>query len=83
MIVGVNRLTGDYNNMATGIIKRLVRDKGFGFIKPDPESGHEELFFHRSTVRDATYEDLTEGSRVTYEATRSDKGARAEDVRIA
>ena len=66
--------------MATGIIKRLVKDKGFGFIKPD--IGREELFFHRSAVCDATFEDLDEGLSVTYEATRSDKGARAEDVRI-
>ncbi len=34
--------------MPTGTIKRLVRDRGFGFIRDD---GGQEWFFHRSGVR--------------------------------
>src|SRR5438067_868278 len=33
--------------MASGTIKRLVRDRGFGFIRDD---GGQEWFFHRSSV---------------------------------
>ena len=65
--------------MAVGVIKRLVSEKGFGFIRS--VTGGDELFFHRSAVRSGAYEDLTEGDRVTYEETRTDKGLRAENVR--
>ena len=34
--------------MPTGTIKRLVRDRGFGFIRDD---GGQEWFFHRSAVQ--------------------------------
>ena len=33
--------------MASGTIKRLVRDRGFGFIRDD---NGQEWFFHRSAV---------------------------------
>mgnify|MGYP001614704073 FL=1 len=65
--------------MAVGVIKRLVSEKGFGFIRS--VIGGDELFFHRSDVRSGTYEDLNKGDRVTYEETRTDKGLRAENVR--
>lgn len=66
--------------MATGVVKRLVSDKGFGFIKPD--DGGADLFFHRSAIRYGRFEDLVEGTRVRYDVGTSPKGPRAEDVRI-
>lgn len=66
--------------MATGVVKRLIRDKGFGFIRSDDDG--EELFFHRSAMRLGTYDALTDGARVSYETTKTDKGLRAEDVRV-
>ena len=50
--------------MALGKIKKLVQDKGFGFIQTD--SG-EDVFFHHSTVADMGFDDLTEGQRVSFE----------------
>ena len=35
-------------DVANGTIKRLVRDRGFGFIRDD---GGQEWFFHRSSVK--------------------------------
>lgn len=61
-----------------GTVKRVVSDKGFGFIKDD--SGDNEYFFHRSEVKTG-FENLQEGDRVTFEAGRGPKGPRAEDVR--
>jgi CspA family cold shock protein len=59
--------------MASGKIKKLVQDKGFGFIQTD--SG-EDVFFHHSTVADMGFDDLTEGQRVEYtvEQGQSSKG---------
>lgn len=50
--------------MATGTIKKLVSDRGFGFIQ---QTDGTDLFFHRSAVIGANFDDLGEGQTVTYE----------------
>lgn len=67
--------------MPQGKIKRLVSDRGFGFIEGD--QGGDDLFFHHSALQDVTIEQLSEGQVVDYEIGRGPKGARAESVRIA
>ena len=62
----------------TGTIKRLVRDKGFGFVAAD--SG-DEYFFHSSAATGVRFDDLREGQAVTFEAGQGPKGPRAENVR--
>lgn len=59
--------------MPMGKIKKLVQDKGFGFIQTD---GGEDIFFHHSTVSDQGFDDLTEGQQVSYtvEQGQSPKG---------
>lgn len=54
--------------MAQGTIKKLVSDRGFGFILPEgePETG-KDLFFHRSDVQGTGYDALREGEQVTYD----------------
>lgn len=64
--------------MASGTIKRLVRDRGFGFIRDD---GGQEWFFHRSAVRTPDFEELNEGDRVSFDEEPSSKGPRADNVR--
>lgn len=63
----------------TGVIKRLMKDKGFGFIRND---GGVEYFFHRSSMeRSAEFDALSEGDRVTFEEDNSSsKGPRAANV---
>lgn len=63
----------------TGKIKKLNKDKGFGFIRMDDGS---EAFFHRSAVQNGTFDDLREGQQVFFEMTHGQKGPRAEDVRL-
>jgi CspA family cold shock protein len=65
--------------MAQGVIKKLVSDKGFGFIAG--ERG--ELFFHSSSVQGTTFESLKEGQTVEYTEGRGPKGPRAESVTVA
>jgi CspA family cold shock protein len=58
-----------------GRIKRLVHDRGFGFVV---DLGGAEFFFHRTAVQD--YEALREGDAVTFVPTHGPKGKRAEQV---
>ena len=59
-----------------GTIKRLVSDKGFGFILSQDGT---EYFFH-STSCDIPFDDLREGQSVTFERGQCPKGPRAERV---
>jgi len=60
--------------MATGKVKRLVQERGFGFITADDGR---EIFFHRSEVQGTTFETLREGQRVSFEVEKGQKGPRA------
>jgi len=63
-----------------GTIKRLVSDKGFGFIAAGDGS---EYFFHRSACTGVAFDDLREGQAVTFDRGQGPKGPRAENVRLA
>ena len=66
--------------MATvnGTVKRLVRDKGFGFVAAADGS---EYFSHQSGC--ASFDAMHEGQQVTFEPGQGPKGPRAENVRPA
>jgi len=63
---------------ARGRIKKMVRDRGFGFIRG--EDG-KEVFFHRSGLGGADYDVLNEGDNVEYVVQEGPRGPRAENVR--
>ena len=65
--------------MATsnGSIKRIVSDKGFGFIAADDG---QEYFFHQSACNGTAFEQLREGQAVTFEKGQGPKGPRGENV---
>ncbi len=63
-----------------GKIKKMVRDRGFGFIRGDDGK---EVFFHRSGLNAADYDGLSEGDTVEYVVQEGPRGARAENVRQA
>ena len=64
--------------MSQGTIKKLVSDKGFGFI----EGERGELFFHHTSVEGGSFESLREGQAVEFSEGRGPKGPRAENVRV-
>ena len=64
--------------MPEGRIKKLISDRGFGFIEGDQG----ELFFHHSEVNDITFEELSEGQTVAYEVGQCRKGPCATSVRV-
>jgi cold shock protein len=60
-----------------GTIKRLVSDKGFGFVAaPDGN----EYFFHQSALNGVSFSELREGEAVTFQTGQGPKGPRAENV---
>jgi cold shock protein len=63
-----------------GTVKRLVGDKGFGFVLG--QDGH-EYFFHQSACVGMRFDSLREGQPVTFEAGQGPKGPRAENVKLA
>ena len=63
-----------------GTIKRLVTDKGFGFIAT---SDGTEYFFHRSACTGTPFDQLREGQAVPFDKGQGPKGPRGENVRPA
>ena len=63
-----------------GKVKKLIRDRGFGFI--DADDGR-EIFFHRTSLRGLEFDDLSEGQQVEFEVDRGEKGLRAVNVRAS
>jgi CspA family cold shock protein len=67
--------------MTTGIIKKVVADRGFGFITAEDEK---EYFFHRGALDSSLdFDRLTGGEHVLFEIEASPKGPRASQVRSA
>jgi cold shock protein len=64
--------------MPEGTIKKLMTDRGFGFIKGDQG----EIFFHHSEVQGVTFEELHEGQKVEYQIGQGKKGPCATAVRV-
>jgi len=65
----------------TGTIKKIMRQKGFGFITPD--DGSEDVFFHRGSLAPRhQIEDLNEGDSVQFQVRKGDKGPVALDLKI-
>jgi len=62
-----------------GKISRLMGDKGFGVITGNDG---QEYFVHRSAIRGEVFEQSREGQPVAFDATKGDKGLRAENVRV-
>ncbi len=50
--------------MAKGTIRRLITDRGFGFIKTEDET---DLFFHRNDLEGVEFASLSEGQEVEFE----------------
>jgi CspA family cold shock protein len=57
--------------MPKGTIKRLILDRGFGFIQT---TEGKEIFFHRSELQDVQFADLREGQEVEFEMSRGRDG---------
>ena len=65
--------------MPAGTIKKIVQDKGFGFIASE-QGG--DVFFHHTTVADRQFDSLEVGQQVefTLDGQGGGKGPRAASV---
>jgi CspA family cold shock protein len=67
--------------VATGTIKKVVADRGFGFIVGEDTK---EYFFHRDGLDSSLdFDRLNGGERVEFDVEQSPKGPRAAKVRAA
>jgi CspA family cold shock protein len=67
--------------LTTGTIKKLVSDRGFGFISA--EDG-KEYFFHREGLAPSLdFDRLAGGERVQFDVEQGPKGPRARNVQNA
>ncbi len=68
-------------NVATGTIKKVIADRGFGFITADDEK---DYFFHRGALDSSLdFDRLVGGERVDFDIEQSPKGPRASRVKAA
>jgi CspA family cold shock protein len=65
--------------MATGTVKKVVAERGFGFITADDGK---DYFFHRDSLEASLdFDRLVGGEKVEFEEQASPKGPRAVRVR--
>ena len=62
-----------------GKIKRLIQERGFGFISAEDGT---EVFFHRSALQDTNFDTLEEGNSVEFDLEKGYKGPRAVNLRV-
>ncbi|MBI3091536.1 MAG: cold shock domain-containing protein [Candidatus Tectomicrobia bacterium] len=62
-----------------GEVKKLVRDRGFGFIRA--EDGR-EIFFHFSALQPGVFDTLVEGDAVEFQVEQGNKGPRATQMSV-
>jgi CspA family cold shock protein len=65
--------------MHSGKIKKVVRERGFGFIN---DTDGREVFFHQSGLVDTQFDSLKEKQKVEFEIENSPKGPRAVSISI-
>jgi CspA family cold shock protein len=67
--------------MARGPIVRIIRDRGFGFVRAEDGS---EIFMHHSTLPRGIFDTLTEGQEIEFDIENDvrGRGLRATNVRI-
>jgi cold shock protein len=66
--------------VATGMIRRLLEHRGFGFIQS--EDGR-SVFFHRSEVLHVPFSELEEGQMVDFMVEETPQGPKARRVCVA
>lgn len=75
--IRADHLTQPYRRI--GWVNKVVKEKGYGFIK-DNVLG--KVFFHRTQLVSADFEDIARGTIVDYEIQESVKGPMARHILV-
>lgn len=65
--------------MHTGKIKKIIRDRGFGFISA---MDGREIFFHQNDLVGIAFDALKQDQEVEFDVEKADKGPRALNIKI-
>lgn len=65
--------------MHKGKIKRIVLEKGFGFIADDDGT---EVFFHKTSLQGVDFSALINNQEVEFEVKKTPKGLSADSVTV-
>ena len=65
--------------MHTGKIKKLIAEKGFGFIS---DTDGNEVFFHKNSLDGMDFGELVGGEDVQFEVEKTPKGLNAVNVSV-
>lgn len=65
--------------MHTGKIKKLISDRGFGFIS---DTDGRDVFFHQGSLVGAKFSELNIDQSVEFDVEKSEKGPRAVNVHV-
>ena len=67
--------------MQRGRIVRMIRERGFGFIRTDDG---QEIFFHHGALPRGVFDSLAEGQELEFELMQDvrGRGTRATNIRI-
>jgi CspA family cold shock protein len=68
---------GGTREVTAGRIKKIIPDRGFGFVRADDGA---EAFFHRTEVTLVDFDSLEEGQAVTFDLVDSPKGPRVRNL---
>ena len=58
--------------MAKGTIRRLMKDRGYGFIANE---GGKDVFLHRTALKDLEFNSLKEGQSLEFEVKEESRGS--------
>jgi CspA family cold shock protein len=64
--------------VSKGTVKRVIRERGLGFILAEDGS---EIFFHRSELQNVVFDELQEGNHLEFSVVKGKRGPRATGIR--
>ena len=76
--LGFAALRKEVTELATGTVKFVNAEKGYGFISRE---GGDDVFVHFSAIEGTGYKSLEEGQRVEFDVGPGQKGDEARNVR--
>ena len=65
--------------MSSGRIKKVIEDKGYGFIRADYGR---EIFFHMTDLHDVDIKDLKEGDPMEFDVEKDPRGRGPKAVHV-